>query len=134
MTPKILVVDDEPDMLELISFNLKAERYEVFTAATGPEALNQARAILPDSIVLDLMLPDLDGVAVCEILHRLPSTAPIPIIIVTAWSSELARIIGLEMGAEDYLTKPFSPRELVLRIKNALRVVAEKDARSTSSY
>ena len=134
MTPKILVVDDEPDIVELISFNLKAEGYQIFTAATGPEALNQARAILPDLIVLDLMLPDLDGVAVCEILHRLPSTAPIPIIIVTAWSSELARIIGLEMGAEDYLTKPFSPRELVLRIKHALREVAEKDARSTSSY
>ena len=134
MTPKILVVDDEPDMLELISFNLKPEGYNVFTAGSGPEALNQARAILPDLIVLDLMLPDLDGVAVCEILHRLPSTAPIPIIIVTAWSSELARVIGLESGAEDYLTKPFSPRELVLRIKNALRVVAEKDARSTNTY
>jgi two-component system alkaline phosphatase synthesis response regulator PhoP len=134
VTPKILVVDDEPDMIELISFNLKAEGFGVFTAATGPEALNQARAVLPDLIVLDLMLPDLDGVAVCEILHRLPSTAPIPIIIVTAWSSELARIIGLESGAEDYLTKPFSPRELVLRIKNALRVVAEKDARSTNTY
>jgi two-component system alkaline phosphatase synthesis response regulator PhoP len=134
VTPKILVVDDEPDMRELISFNLQAEGFNVFTAGTGPEALNQARAVLPDLIVLDLMLPDLDGVAVCEILHRLPSTAPIPIIMVTAWSSELARIIGLEMGADDYLTKPFSPRELVLRIKNALRVVAEKDARSTNPY
>jgi two-component system alkaline phosphatase synthesis response regulator PhoP len=131
---KILVVDDEPDMLELVSFNLKAEGFEVCTAANGPEALNRARAMLPDLIVLDLMLPDLDGVAVCEILRRLPSTAAIPVIMLTAWSSELARAIGLETGAEAYMTKPFSPRELVLRIKSALRAVAEKDARSEGHY
>jgi two-component system alkaline phosphatase synthesis response regulator PhoP len=133
MTAKILVVDDEPDIVELVSFNLKAEGFEVFSAASGPEALNLARAVLPDLIVLDLMLPDLDGVAVCEILHRLPSTAPIPIIMLTAWSSELARSIGLENGAKDYLTKPFSPRELVVRIRNTLRAVEERDARSSGS-
>lgn len=124
---KILVVDDEPDIVELVSFNLKAEGYEVITAANGLEALNQARAALPDLIVLDLMLPELDGLAVCEILHRLPSTAFIPIIMVTAWKNELSRVIGLETGAEDYLTKPFSPRELVTRVNNALRA---QDARS----
>jgi DNA-binding response OmpR family regulator len=130
VTAKILVVDDEQDIVELVAFNLRAEGFEVFSAASGPEALNRARAILPDLIVLDLMLPDLDGVAVCEILHRLPSTAPIPVIMLTAWSSELARIIGLETGAEDYLTKPFSPRELVSRIRNALQAVEERDGRS----
>lgn len=128
------MVDDEPDMLELVSFNLKAEGFDVVTAANGPEALNQARALLPDLIVLDLMLPDLDGVAVCEILQRLPSTAPIPVVMLTAWSSELARSVGMEAGAKDYLTKPFSPRELVSRIRRALRAVAERDARSETSF
>jgi DNA-binding response OmpR family regulator len=126
MNQKILVVDDEADMIELVAFNLKAEGYEVVTACTGPEALNQARSALPDLIVLDLMLPDLDGLAVCEILHRLPSTSAIPIIMLTAWTSELSRIIGLETGAEDYITKPFSPRELVMRVNNILRGRAEK--------
>ncbi|MDB6018990.1 MAG: histidine kinase [Pedosphaera sp.] len=123
-----MVVDDEPDLVELVAFNLKAEGYEVITASTGVEALNQARSALPDLIVLDLMLPELDGLAVCEILHRLPSTALIPIIMVTAWSSENSRVIGLETGAEDYMTKPFSPRELVLRVRNMLRAYAEKAA------
>ena len=121
MRQKILVVDDEPDIVELLVFNLKAEGYEVITAANGLEALNQARAALPDLIVLDLMLPELDGLAVCEILHRLPSTAPIPIIILTAWKSEVSRSVGLENGAEDYMTKPFSPRDLVLRVNHTLR-------------
>jgi DNA-binding response OmpR family regulator len=134
VTPKILVVDDEPDLLELVAFNLKAEGFEVFTAANGPEALNQARALLPDLIVLDLMLPDLDGVAVCEILQRLPSTAPIPVVMLTAWSTDLARTVGLQAGAKDYVTKPFSPRELVSRIRSTLRAVAEKDARSETSF
>src|SRR5580692_4984325 len=118
---KILVVDDEPDIVELVAFNLKAEGYDVVTAANGLEALNQARATLPDLIVLDLMLPELDGLAVCEILHRLPSTAPIPVIMLTAWKSELSRIIGLNNGAEDYVTKPFSPRDLVQRVNRTLR-------------
>ena len=124
---KILVVDDEPDMVELVSFNLRAEGYDVITAANGMEALNQARATLPDLIVLDLMMPELDGLSVCEILRRLPSTAPIPVIMLTAWKSELTRIIGLDTGAEDYITKPFSPRDLVGRVNSALRSRAEKD-------
>src|SRR5579863_3335815 len=126
MRRRILVVDDEPDLVELVSFNLKAEGYEVITAANGMEALNQARAALPDLIVLDLMMPELDGLSVCEILRRLPSTAPIPVIMLTAWKSELTRIIGLDTGAEDYITKPFSPRDLVTRVNNALRAQEEK--------
>lgn len=120
MAQKILVVDDEPDIVELVAFNLKAEGYEVITAATGPEALNRARAALPDLIVLDLMLPELDGISVCEILHRLPSTAFIPIIMLTAWKSEISRLIGLNIGAAEYITKPFSPRDLVDRVNNLL--------------
>ncbi len=126
MRQKILVVDDEPDMVELLAFNLESEGYEVITAVNGLEALNQARAVLPDLIVLDLMLPELDGIAVCEILRRLPSTAPIPILILTAWKSEASRSVGLASGAEDYMTKPFSPRDLVLRVNQTLRAQEEK--------
>ncbi len=121
MRQKILVVDDEPDIVELVSFNLRAEGYDVVTATSGPEALDQARATLPDLIVLDLMLPELDGLAVCEILRRLPSTSLIPIIMLTAWKSEISRLIGLDAGAKDYITKPFSPRDLVARVNRALR-------------
>lgn len=120
MQQKILVVDDEPDIVELIAYNLEAEGYAVITATSGLEALNRARAILPDLIVLDLMLPELDGLAVCEILRRLPSTALIPIIILIAWKNELSRMIGLQVGAGEYMTKPFSPRELVLRVNHTL--------------
>jgi len=130
MPQKILVVDDEPDIVELVAFNLRAEGYDVITAANGMEALNQARAALPDLIVLDLMMPELDGLSVCEILRRLPSTALIPVIMLTAWKSELTRIIGLDTGAEDYVTKPFSPRDLVARVNNALKTHAEKAVRS----
>ena len=126
MAQKILVVDDEPDIVELVAFNLQAEGYEVITATNGLEALNAARADLPDLIVLDLMLPELDGLSVCEILRRLPSTAPIPVIMLTAWKGELSRIIGLDTGAEDYITKPFSPRDLVARVNHALRTRGEK--------
>src|SRR5689334_1983440 len=121
MRPKILVVDDEPDIVELVAFNLQAEAYEIITATAGLEAPNQARTTLPDLIVLDLMLPELDGLAVCEILQRLPSTAPIPISMLTACSSKVARIIGLKTGADEYLNKPFSPRELVLKVNRTLR-------------
>jgi len=120
MTQKILVVDDEPDIVELVAFNLREDGYEVLTAGNGMDALNLARAALPDLILLDLMLPELDGMAVCEILRDLPSTAAIPVVMLTAWSSEEARVLGLKSGADDYVTKPFSPRELVLRVGKVL--------------
>lgn len=114
------MVDDEPDIVELVAFNLRAEGYDVLTARDGLQALNLAREALPDLIVLDLMLPEMDGLAVCEILRRLPSTAPIPVIMLTAWSNKLSRAIGLETGARDYVTKPFSPRDLVHRVNRTL--------------
>src|SRR3954470_3307897 len=117
---KILVVDDEPDALELIGFNLKNAGYEVITAENGTEALKKARGFLPNLVLLDLMIPEVDGLEVCKILRRDPTTASIPIIMVTAKAAELDRILGLELGANDYVTKPFSPRELVLRVKNLL--------------
>ena len=119
--PKILVVDDEPDAVELIEFNLKGAGNEVVTAADGNEALKKARASLPDLIVLDLMLPEVDGLEVCKILRRDPATSAIPVIMLTAKAAEIDRVLGLELGADDYITKPFSPRELVLRVKNLLK-------------
>jgi two-component system phosphate regulon response regulator PhoB len=117
----VLVVDDEPDAVELVAINLAKAGLEVVSAADGLEALNKARTILPDAIVLDVMLPELDGLEVCRRLRREPKTAAIPVIMLTAKGAEVDRVLGLELGADDYLTKPFSPRELVLRIKKMLQ-------------
>ncbi len=118
---KVLVVDDEPEAVELVEFNLKQAGYSVVTAADGAEALNKARATQPDLIVLDLMLPEVDGLEVCKMLRRDPATAGIPIVMLTAKAAEIDRVLGLELGADDYVTKPFSPRELVLRVKKLLQ-------------
>jgi DNA-binding response OmpR family regulator len=118
VAPKVLVVDDEPDAVELIEFNLKAAGYDVVTASDGEEALKKAKAVLPDLVILDLMLPEVDGLEVCKILRRDPATSSMPIIMLTAKAGEIDRVLGLELGADDYVTKPFSPRELVLRVKN----------------
>ena len=123
--PKILVVDDEPDAVDLIKFNLKAAGYEVVTAADGDEALKKARSLSPNLIILDVMLPEVDGLEVCKILRRDPTASGIPIIMLTAKAGEVDRVLGLELGADDYVTKPFSPRELVLRVKRLLRAPAE---------
>jgi len=114
---KILVVEDDPDLVELLSFNLRGCGFTVSTASDGLDALKKARTILPDLILLDLMLPELDGFGVCEILRREPATASIPIIMVTAMSSQFARLAGLEAGANDYITKPFSPKQLIARVQ-----------------
>ena len=125
--PRILVVDDEPDAVELATVNLKGAGFDVSTAADGEEALRKARELLPDAIVLDLMLPEVDGLEVCKILRRDGATASIPIIMLTAKAAEVDRVLGLELGADDYLTKPFSPRELVLRVKRLLRKTVSAD-------
>ncbi len=101
MRNKILVVDDDPEIVEMLAFNLKKAGFAVGTAVNGVEALKKACSIAPDVILLDLMLPELDGFAVCEVLRRDPVTAGIPIIMVTAWASELARVAGLGGGADD---------------------------------
>jgi DNA-binding response OmpR family regulator len=118
---KILVVDDEPEAVELVEFNLKQAGFAVVTAADGAEALNKARATQPGLIVLDLMLPEINGLEVCKMLRRDPATAALPIIMLTAKAAEIDRVLGLELGADDYITKPFSPRELVLRIQKLLQ-------------
>ncbi len=117
---RILVVDDEPETVELVEFNLRQAGFDTFSAADGAEALKKTRAQLPDLIVLDLMLPEMDGLEVCKILRRDPAAATTPIIMLTAKAAELDRVLGLELGADDYVTKPFSPRELVLRIRKLL--------------
>src|SRR5262250_3395761 len=120
MTHKILVVEDEPDVVELITFNLKQSGFDVSAVGDGAEALRKARAVSPNLILLDLMLPEVDGLEVCKMLRRDPATASIPIIMLTAKATEIDKILGLELGADDYITKPFSPRELVLRVKKLL--------------
>src|SRR6478752_936519 len=120
MKLKILAVDDEPDALELIAFNLKNAGFDVITAEDGKAALNQVRRKAPDLVILDLMLPEIDGLELCKTLRKDLATASIPIIMLTARAAEIDRVLGLELGADDYVTKPFSPRELVLRVKKLL--------------
>jgi two-component system, OmpR family, phosphate regulon response regulator PhoB len=117
----ILVVDDEIEALELIRYNLEHAGFEVVTAGTAEIALDIVRDSHPNMMILDLMLPGIDGFELCKILRREPATASLPILMLTAKVEEIDRILGLELGADDYLTKPFSPRELVLRVKNLLR-------------
>ncbi|MBI4640520.1 MAG: response regulator transcription factor [Candidatus Tectomicrobia bacterium] len=124
---KILIVDDEQDLVDLISYNLKNAGFEAISAFRGPSALEKARREAPDLIILDLMLPDLDGIEICKILKREEATQQIPIIMLTARSEEVDRIVGLELGADDYVTKPFSPRELILRVRAILRRLQEAE-------
>jgi two-component system alkaline phosphatase synthesis response regulator PhoP len=120
----VLVVDDEDDILQLVSYNLAREGYKIRCAATGEEALKLARTDLPDLILLDLMLPGTDGLEVCKLLKAEPRTAGIPIIMLTAKGEEADVVTGLELGADDYVTKPFSPRLLVARVRAVLRRAA----------
>src|SRR5213595_1736008 len=120
MQNRVLVVEDDRDLAELLDFNLKSAGFSTSTAYTGADAVQMARSVPPDLILLDVMLPELDGFTVCEILRRDPITATVPIIMLTALSSELARYTGLECGANDYITKPFSPGQLISKIGQML--------------
>jgi phosphate regulon transcriptional regulator PhoB len=122
----MLVVDDEPDIIELVSYNLKKEGFDVSSASDGEEALAKIRKGDFDLLILDLMLPGIQGMELCRILRNDPKTAHIPIIMLTAKGEEVDRVLGLEIGADDYMTKPFSPRELVARVKAVLRRLSEK--------
>lgn len=118
---KILIVEDEEDVLELIRYNLEKNSYHTETATTGPAALSVAESVMPDLILLDLMLPGLDGLEVCRNLKKSPKTSDIPVVMVTAKGTEADIVTGLEMGAADYITKPFSPRILLARVRAVLR-------------
>lgn len=126
MSQKILVVDDEADVVDLLSINLRSAGFAVVTAENGAAALAKARAELPNLIVLDIMLPQMSGLEVCKALKKDAPTSQIPIIMLTAKAEEVDKIVGLELGADDYVTKPFSPRELILRVKSVLRRGKEK--------
>jgi len=121
MKPKILIVDDELDALEVLGFKLREAGFSPLFATDGLKALAAIRAERPDLVVLDLMLPELDGLEVCKLMRRDPALASIPVLMLTAKAAEMDRVVGLELGADDYVTKPYSPRELVLRIRKLLK-------------
>jgi DNA-binding response OmpR family regulator len=118
---RVLIVDDDPDIQRLVSYNLTQAGFEVTTAENGRKALDSVHKHPPDLIILDLMLPDIDGMEVCRTLRQGENSRRIPIVMLTARSEEIDRVIGFELGADDYVMKPFSPRELVLRIKSIFR-------------
>jgi two-component system, OmpR family, phosphate regulon response regulator PhoB len=120
---RVLIVDDDPDIQRLVGYNLSQAGFQVSTAATGLAALNAIEERLPDLIVLDIMLPDLEGLEVCRLVREREKTRRIPIIMLTARTEEIDRVVGFEVGADDYVMKPFSPRELVLRVKSIFRRV-----------
>ncbi len=121
MARKILVVDDEPVLVETIDYNLKQAGYQVITAADGASALEAARRETPDLVILDIMLPEMDGLEVCRQLRRESNTATTPILMLTAKGDEIDKVVGLEVGADDYVTKPFGRRELLARVRALLR-------------
>ncbi len=123
---KILVVDDEPAILQVVTAYLEKEGFEVYTATSGPEALQAVHTYRPDIVVLDIMLPGMDGL---EVLTRLRRDSDVYVIMLTAKTEEMDRVLGLSLGADDYVTKPFSPRELVARVKAALRRLHQKPER-----
>ena len=123
--PKIMVVDDEEHIVELVKFNLEQVGYRVLSASDGDEALQLIRREKPALVILDIMLPSIDGLSVCRMIHNDPEIKNIPVIMLSARGEELDKVLGLEMGADDYVTKPFSPRELVARVKAQLRRRAE---------
>ncbi|RMG03634.1 MAG: response regulator [Nitrospirae bacterium] len=123
MALNIMVVDDEKDIRDLVLYNLKKEGHQVTSFSNGEDALTRIRQNPPDLLILDLMLPGLQGIELCRILRKDPTTEFLPIIMLTAKSEEMDRVVGLEMGADDYITKPFSPRELIARINAVMRRV-----------
>lgn len=127
MKEKILIVEDEKDIVKMLDYNLKKEGFRTLSVHDGEDALDLANREHPDLVILDLMLPGMDGLEVCKVLKKESKTASIPIIMLTAKSQESDKVIGLELGADDYVTKPFSPRELIARIKAVLRRIKEKD-------
>jgi DNA-binding response OmpR family regulator len=124
MPTKILIVDDEAPIIEVLAYNLKQAHYQVVVARDGEQALEKARQEQPDLIILDLMLPKMDGLDVCRVLRR---ERDVPIIMLTARGAEVDRVVGLELGADDYVVKPFSVRELLVRVKNLLRRVGPRE-------
>jgi phosphate regulon transcriptional regulator PhoB len=129
---KILVVEDEPDIRKLVQYNLTQERFSVLEAEDGEQALKLLQREKPNLVILDLMLPGLSGMELCKLLRQRSETAKLPILMLTAKAGEADRIVGLEMGADDYLAKPFSPREMVARVRAILRRSESKPVTETT--
>ena len=121
MSSRVLIVEDEPDIRALVVHHLKREGYQVSAASSGEEALRQVQAAPPDLVLLDLMMPAMDGLEVCRRLRQDPATVSLPIVMLTAKGDEVDRVLGLEIGADDYIVKPFSPKELLARVRAVLR-------------
>ncbi len=121
MKKSVLIVEDDPDIVRLVTHYLEKDGFQVHAALTGPEGLGAARKRKPDAVILDVMLPEIDGYEICKRLRADPSTATLPIMMLTAKGDETARVVGLEIGADDYVTKPFSPKEVVARLRALLR-------------
>lgn len=129
MKEKILIVDDEADILTLLEYNLEKAGFRIISANDGPDAIEITKKENPGLIILDIMLPSMEGTEVCKILKGGDATRHIPIIMLTAKGEEVDRIVGFELGADDYITKPFSPRELILRVKAVLKRGQEQEAK-----
>ena len=127
MQKQIVIVEDEPDILDVLSYNLKREGYDVATSQNGAKGLDLIQRLKPNLVLLDLMLPGMDGLDVCRNLKNNRSTANIPVIMLTAKGEESDVVLGLGIGADDYIPKPFSPKELVARVKAVLRRAGQKD-------
>lgn len=130
---KILLVDDEPDILEIVGYNLKNEGYQVFTAENGLEAIKTAKKVVPDLILLDIMMPEMDGIEACEKIRATPSLSHVLISFLTARGEDYSQLAGFDAGADDYITKPVKPKVLVSKIKSLLRRVNTQESVDTTA-
>ncbi|HEY7533878.1 MAG TPA: response regulator transcription factor [Nitrospiraceae bacterium] len=133
-TKKILIIEDEQDILQLVKLYVEKEGFRTVTATTGTEGIKQVKQEKPDLVILDLMLPELDGIEICKRLRSAPETATLPIIMLTAKAEESDTVIGLELGADDYVTKPFSPKALMARVKALFRRLERKPDERLTQY
>ncbi|MCG9792206.1 response regulator transcription factor [Flavobacterium algicola] len=124
---KILLVDDEPDILEIVGYNLAQEGYQIFTAANGKEAITKAKKEIPDLIIMDVMMPEMDGMEACENIRKIPELSNVIITFLTARSEDYSQVAGFDVGADDYITKPIKPKLLVSKVKALLRRLVEAD-------
>ncbi|WP_366185275.1 response regulator transcription factor [Flavobacterium ovatum] len=124
---KILLVDDEPDILEIVGYNLAQEGYQIFTASNGKEAIVKAKKEIPDLIIMDVMMPEMDGMEACENIRKIPELSKVIITFLTARSEDYSQVAGFDVGADDYITKPIKPKLLVSKVKALLRRLVESD-------
>ena len=127
---KILLVDDEPDILEIIGYNLAQEEYQIFTAANGKEAIAKAKKVIPDLIIMDVMMPEMDGMEACENIRKIPELSNVLITFLTARSEDYSQVAGFDAGADDYITKPIKPKVLVSKVKALLRRLKDQEQNS----